>query len=92
MTAQEFKDQNPHLSHLEGYELWEAMELALLNQTPFVKRPDDDEIAEVIKCGGYTFSFTKGFIRSVAPLFHQRKNPTTAISIFVPHGWPNEKP
>jgi len=28
MTATEFKEQNPHLAHLEGDELWDAMEMA----------------------------------------------------------------
>ncbi len=26
MTIEEFKEENPHLAHLEGNELWNAME------------------------------------------------------------------
>lgn len=30
MTTKDFKDKNPHLSHLEGNELWDAMEHYML--------------------------------------------------------------
>lgn len=62
MTVQEFKEQHPHLAHLEGDALWDAMALAVPRVT-IDPLPDDHEIAETIEAYGYTFNFTKGFAR-----------------------------
>lgn len=64
MTVQDFKDKNPHLSHLEGNELWDAMTMAVMKENKFVPEPGDDEIVESIKEGEYTFNITKGAKRA----------------------------
>lgn len=52
MTTSEFKEQNPHLSHLEGNDLWNAMEdnYLLANEND-VEKPITDWKGNIIKVG-----------------------------------------
>lgn len=76
MTVQEFKQQCPHLAHLEGDDLWNAMEMAVMrNQEPEEKLPDDNEVGLVIKQDGYTFEFSKGAVRLINKLFDTTGEP-----------------
>lgn len=67
MTVQEFKERFPHLAHLEGNELWDAMAVAVWKENPVLVEPlpDDHEIAYTQDIGdGYTVSVTKGMDRT----------------------------
>jgi len=86
MNAQEFKEKYPHLSHLEGNELWDAMEMAVLKlQPPFISQEGDDEIAETVEYNGYTFNITKGLKRQMDEMFKDYKPATfDKFRYFIP--------
>lgn len=76
MTTQEFKDKYPHLSHLEGNELWNAMEDAMLyEQKDQPTKPVVDWMGNELKEGD-EFCFIK--VRAVGPF----KN----FGIMIPDG------
>jgi hypothetical protein len=56
MTVEEFKQDNPHLSHLEGDALWDAMERHWIIKYGH-KPPEGILNVETVKIGGYTISF-----------------------------------
>jgi hypothetical protein len=83
MTAPDFKKKFPHLAHLEGNALWDAMELSVLKH--YIPQPGDEEVVETIDLGdGYTLDITKGAHRSFESMFtpeelEEMKNPTKPL-------------
>lgn len=74
MTSSQFKEKFPHLSHLEGNDLWDAMALHMVK--PIEPKEGDNEIVDTITIGDTTVSITKGvqdafseLIKDAKPLF-----------------------
>lgn len=61
MTVQEFKEKYPHLAHLEGDALWDAMAESMT--VPYEPQEGDDEVVMKQEFMGNTYFFTKGFMR-----------------------------
>lgn len=64
MTSQEFKERYPHLAHLEGNELWDAMAMAV-KRVEVPPMLGDGRIVDTVDIGdGYTLGITQGFDRT----------------------------
>ena len=51
MTVEEFKNMFPEKSHLEGDELWNAMEDYMLKAKPYIPKPLTDWMGNLVKDG-----------------------------------------
>ena len=71
MTVQEFKEKFPHLAHLEGNELWDAMSLAVVK--PYERQEGDEEIIDTVHIGDLTFDISKGAKRAFDELMKDAK-------------------
>lgn len=79
MTITEFKDRYPHLAHLKGNDLWDAMEASMLLDARCAihnKLPGDDEIVHTEQIEEFTFSYTRGAMR----VFEEMDKGTRPIS------------
>lgn len=82
MTTQEFKEKYPHLAHLEGNDLWDAMERSMIK--PHVPKPGDDEIIKTIESQGFTFNFTKGAVAAMKEFEAPEGNYFSNFGIIMP--------
>lgn len=64
MTVEEFKNMFPEKSHLEGDELWNAMEDYMLKVKPYIPKPLTDWMGNLVKDGDTVVIFrTRSFIQ-----------------------------
>jgi uncharacterized Zn ribbon protein len=70
MTVEEFKNMFPEKSHLEGDELWNAMEDYMLKVKPYIPKPLTDWMGNLVKDGDTviiirTRPFFRGEVKSI---------------------------